>query len=137
MDRNHNVPGSRLAEANPQRVAAMRQQMDQPAYFLDKDRRATVLDTLQEVCVYRGWNLWAAHVRANHVHVIVEADVRPEKVVNAFKSYASRRLNRLGIDGPDRKALGATEVRGGYGKMRTCKSLLYRRGSVLHYQAWP
>jgi hypothetical protein len=33
----------------------------------------------------------------------VEADVRPEKVMNAFKSYASRSLNRLGIDGSDRK----------------------------------
>lgn len=29
--------------------------------------------------------------------------MRPEKVMPAFKSYASRGLNRLGIDGPDRK----------------------------------
>jgi hypothetical protein len=39
----------------------------------------------------------------NHVRVVVEAEVRPEKVVNDFKSYASRGLNRLGatnqIDG--------------------------------------
>jgi REP element-mobilizing transposase RayT len=62
-----------------------------------------VLDTLHEVCAYRGWNLWAAHVRTNHVHVIVEADVRPENVMNALKSYASRSLNRLGTDGADRK----------------------------------
>ena len=37
------------------------------------------------------------------MHVIVEADVRPEKVMNDFKSYASRGLNRLGRDGSDRK----------------------------------
>jgi hypothetical protein len=35
--------------------------------------------------------------------VVLEADASPEKVMNAFKSYASRGLNRLGIDAPDRK----------------------------------
>jgi len=63
----------------------------------------TVLDTVREVRSHRGWNLWAAHVRTNRVHVIVEAEVRPENVMNALKSYASRSLNRLGTDGPDRK----------------------------------
>jgi hypothetical protein len=43
------------------------------------------------------------YVRTNHVHVIVEADVRPEKVMNAFKPYTSRGLNRLGIDGSERE----------------------------------
>ena len=51
----------------------------------------------------RGWSLLAAHVRTNHMHAMVEADVRPEKVMNDFKSYASRGLNRLGRGGPDRK----------------------------------
>ena len=45
----------------------------------------------------------AAHVRTHQVHVIVEAEVRPERVMNDFKSYASRWLKRLGRDGPDRK----------------------------------
>ena len=62
-----------------------------------------VLDALREVCLNRGWSLWAAHVRTNHVHVVVEGDERPEKIMNAFKSYASRGLNRLGIDAQDRK----------------------------------
>jgi len=84
-------------------VATVREQMDQVPYLLDKVRREAVLDTLHEVCSHRNWSLWAAHVRTNHVHVIVEADVRPENVMNALKSYASRSLNRLGIDGPDRK----------------------------------
>ena len=42
-------------------------------------------------------------VRTNHVHVIVEAEAPPERVMNEFKSYASRELNRLDRDGPDRK----------------------------------
>ncbi len=61
-------------------------------------------DTYTErFCLHRNWSLWAAHVRTNHVHAIVEADVAPESVMNAFKSYASRGLNRLEIDEPGRK----------------------------------
>ena len=77
--------------------------MNQAPYSLDRDSRAAVLEALREVCLHRGWNLLAAHVRTNHVHVVVEAEVRPEKVMNDFKSYASRGLNRLGRDGSDRK----------------------------------
>ena len=65
VDRNNNVPGSRLAESAPERVAA--------------------------------------HVRTNHVHVVVEADVPPEKVIHAFKAYSSRSLNRQKFDAPERK----------------------------------
>ncbi|MGA2325166.1 MAG: transposase [Bryobacteraceae bacterium] len=103
MDRHHNLPGSRLLEADPQRASAERQKMNQAPYSLDPDSRAAVVEALREVCVQRGWNLLPAHVRTNHVHVIVEAEVRPERVMNDFKSYASRALNRLGRDGPDRK----------------------------------
>ena len=42
-------------------------------------------------------------VRSNHVPVVVEADVLPGKVMSEFKAYASRELNGLGVDGPDRK----------------------------------
>jgi REP element-mobilizing transposase RayT len=101
--RKHNLFGARLAEVNAERLAVKREQMDQPPYFLDEVRRKTVLDAIHEVCLHHAWNLWAAHIRTNHVHVIVEVDVRPEKVMHALKSYSSRALNRLGVDGADRK----------------------------------
>ncbi len=95
VDRDHNLFGSRLLAPDPQRAAAERRSMNQPPYELDCASRAVVLETLQEVCLHRGWNLLAAHVRSNHVHVIVETEVLPEKVMNDFKTYASRALNRL------------------------------------------
>jgi REP element-mobilizing transposase RayT len=76
--------------------------MTQAPYVLDELARPTVLQALQEVCAHRRWTLLAAHVRTNHVHAIVEADARPEKVMNDFKSYASRALNRV-EDGTERK----------------------------------
>ena len=77
--------------------------MKQAPYGLDRDSQVAVLEALREVCSHRGWSLLAAHVRTNHVHVVVEAEVQPEKVMNDFKSYASRGLNRLGGGGSDRR----------------------------------
>ena len=66
--------------------------MPQAPYWLDRDSRAAVLAALRGHCVHRGWSLLAAHVRTSPVHVIVEAEARPERVMNEFKSYASREL---------------------------------------------
>lgn len=77
--------------------------MLQDPYELVPASRAMVLAAIQRHCAHRGWNLLAAHVRSNHVHVVVEAETRPERIMNEFKSYASRELNRMGIDKDDRK----------------------------------
>jgi REP element-mobilizing transposase RayT len=77
--------------------------MNQAPYLLDRGSRVAVLEALREVCLHRGWTLLAAHMRTNHVHVGVEAGVRPERIMSDFKTYASRGLNRLGRDGEDRK----------------------------------
>jgi REP element-mobilizing transposase RayT len=103
VDRDHNVPGGRLLPAHPQHADAERQLMDQSPYFLDQGSRNVVLKSLREVCLHRDWSLLAAHVRTNHVHVIVEAEVRPEKIMNDFKSYASRSLSRAGFGEANRK----------------------------------
>jgi hypothetical protein len=89
VDRGHNLPGSRLLEADPKRLFAELQKMDQPPYGMDSSRRQVVL--------------LAAHVRTNHVHMVVETEARPERIINDIKSYASRCLNQTGLDEPVRK----------------------------------
>jgi REP element-mobilizing transposase RayT len=81
--------GSRLSEPDAKRVVAA--------------RREVVSAAIRSHCAHRKWNVLAVHVRTNHVHVIVEAEPRPEKMMNEFKSYASRELNRLGFNRPERK----------------------------------
>ena len=103
VDRRHNLFGVRSVEEDPERVRAERRRMKEPPYEMDSISRAIVLQSLPEVCSYRGWNLLAAHVRTNHVHVVVEAGVPPEKVMNDFKAYASRALNRLDGNEPGRR----------------------------------
>jgi REP element-mobilizing transposase RayT len=103
VDPAHNVPGTPILEGNSARVASEGQRMDQSPYHLDQIRRAAVSESIQEVCAHRGWSLLAAHVRSNHVHTVVEAEVPPERIMSDFKTYASRRLNRMGLEEPNRK----------------------------------
>ncbi len=103
VDREHNLPGSRLIEADEKRVMSERQLMDQAPYEMDAIRREAVLAAEVERCSDCHWKLLAAHVRTTHVHIVIEADARPERIMNDLKSYASRCLNRLGLDQPERK----------------------------------
>jgi len=103
VDQNHNLFGSHLVQPDPQRARAEREKMPQPPYLLDAESRQVVLTAVRRHCEHRGWNLLATHVRTNHVHIAVEAEVQPERVMVEFKSYASRALNSRGLDAPDRK----------------------------------
>ena len=67
-------------------------------YSLDRACREIVLTAIREVCRYRGWTRLAAHVRSNHVHVVADITSHPDHAVRDFKSYASRKLNAVGID---------------------------------------
>ena len=103
VDRQHSLPGSRLLDADPQRVSKELQRMDQPPYELDARRRGVVLAGLRERSQQQHWILLAAHVRTNHIHLVIEGETRPERIMNDLKAYASRCLNQTGWDPPARK----------------------------------
>ena len=103
VDRRHNVPGSPFLPEAPSVVSIEEGQMKGKPYLMDGERRPIVLRSLREVCTHRGWTLLAAHVRSTHVHVVVTSQETPEKVLNAFKSYASRALNQAHLDPPNRR----------------------------------
>jgi REP element-mobilizing transposase RayT len=103
VDRLHNLQGSRVLESNPLRIAKERRLMDQPSYAMDNRRRNAVLASILERCSNNGWALLAAHVRTNHVHLVMESEAKPERIMNDLKSYASRRLNQQGLDESGRK----------------------------------
>lgn len=103
VDPRHNVAGTPALEVDPAREATEQERMNQAPYNLDQIRRDAVMEAIREVCAYRSWTLLAVHVRSNHVHSVVEAEVPPERVMSDFKAYASRRLNRMRVDEPGRK----------------------------------
>ena len=98
VDRGHNRWGTPTLATNPRREAVERKTMCEDSFVMDAPRRDVVLRSMLEVCSHRGWRPWTVHVRSTHVHVVVEAQTGPERVMNDFKAYASRRLDELGLD---------------------------------------
>ena len=117
-DREHNLPGSPLVAADAKRVSAEPGSMYQRPYCMDRSRRDAVLISLHERCSQENWILLAAHVRTNHVHLVVEGEARPESMMNDLKSYASRSLNRMGLDQSARKRWARHGTLDGCGNQR-------------------
>ena len=96
VDRHQNLPGSDFLPPDTNRASTEKRLMRQSPYELDKTSRGIVLKSIVESRSYKGWSILAVHVRRNHVHVVVQAQGAPEKMLNHFKSYASRALNQTG-----------------------------------------
>jgi REP element-mobilizing transposase RayT len=80
----------------------MYSEMKQAPVVLDDLQRRLVTEAINEVCEFRRYSLNAVNVRSNHAHIVVSASVKPEKVVNDLKAYATRKL-RQHLLLPDRK----------------------------------
>ena len=93
IDRDHNLPNNSLPDPRPKLRQHVGASLKQAPYEMDESQRTIVLQAITEVCRHRDWTLIAAHVRSNHLHTVVDTDVAPEAVMNAFKSYSSRALN--------------------------------------------
>jgi REP element-mobilizing transposase RayT len=94
VDDEHNIPGEPVLPPDGERYARECDKLNEPQYQLDAPRRKIVVDAVCRIVRRKGWPLHAAHVRSNHVHVVVTAEGPPERVMNDFKAAASRHLNR-------------------------------------------
>ncbi len=103
IDRFHNLPGSDFLIPDPIRLSVEQRRMKQPVYEMDAQRRSIVLRAIQGAHGHKGWKLVAVHVRRTHVHAVIAADETPEKLLNNFKSFASRDLNSSRLDGKSRQ----------------------------------
>ncbi|HVS40086.1 MAG TPA: transposase [Gemmataceae bacterium] len=102
VDREHNAPGTPFLPPDAEVEHGMHAAMRQEPYLLDDVRRQVVLRTLREVAAHRKWRLWAAQVRSNHVHVVITAECKPEKVMADLKAWCSRRLRETCKESADR-----------------------------------
>ena len=98
VDRFNNTPGTPFLTLGLQRSSLVKKHMLESPYILDALRRTIVLQAIIEVCRYRQWILLAAHIRSNHVHLVIHGILPPEQIMNAVKSYASRQLNKENLD---------------------------------------
>ena len=66
--------------------------LESPARLGERER-TIALAAIQDACAFRGWVLHAAHVRGNHVHVVVAAQADPSELLKKLKTRISRALN--------------------------------------------
>jgi REP element-mobilizing transposase RayT len=87
------APGG-VQAPDPAKRDAARRKLDGPPVALLPEQRALVEATVRAHCDFRRWTLHAVNARSNHVHVVVTApETEPEKIMDQFKAWCSRRLN--------------------------------------------
>ncbi len=104
VDRDHRTFDTPFIDQDEQREREQFVRLKREPVLLDESRRAVVDQTIREVCRHRGWQLHELNVRTNHVHVVVTADVVPEKIMNDLKAYATRRMVEAGVFPTETKA---------------------------------
>jgi REP element-mobilizing transposase RayT len=63
---------------------------------MDEHQRTIVLRAIVEHCTLKQWHLIAAHVRSNHVHILVRNTEKIDLVATALKSWSTRALRQAG-----------------------------------------
>ncbi len=96
VDRYHNEFGTPVLKADPDLEAEAEAKMCREAVVLTPAQRVIIDRTIREVCTHKEWYLRALNVRTNHVHAIVSSTRPPEFIMNALKSWGTRRLVEAG-----------------------------------------
>jgi REP element-mobilizing transposase RayT len=82
----------------------MERNLAEEPFLLDGSScRAHVEEAIREVCRHRKYGLPAINVRTNHVHAVVSAAIRPERIATEFKAYSTRLLRHKGLIGRERR----------------------------------
>ncbi|MGH9948464.1 MAG: transposase [Pyrinomonadaceae bacterium] len=87
----HNQFGVRIRTQNVPLEESMRAEMKQPEVCLDELQRSVVKDAIIEVCQFRNYFLQAINVRTNHAHCVVGAQMKPDRIADAFKAYSTKK----------------------------------------------
>ena len=83
--------------ANPRLQSRMCENVANQQFLLAGKQRAVVEDAITYVCEIRNYLLSAINVRTNHAHVVIAAEAKPESIIIAFKSNATRELRAAGL----------------------------------------
>ncbi len=101
--RSFNKLGEPMIPANSNLEGSDRRSLANPPIHLNAEMRYHVEQAMREVCGVWELRLAALHVRTEHAHIAVGTNRPPEKIMTAFKSYATRRLRAHGLVGPEDK----------------------------------
>ncbi len=97
VDGEHNRPGTPRMPPELLRESRACREARHDVIVLTPAMRACVAEAIRGVCTFRRWRLFAINARTNHVHVVASAAHTPERVMNDFKSWATRGLCDAGL----------------------------------------
>jgi valyl-tRNA synthetase len=103
VDDNHNVYGTAFIAPDPELFSREMANAKNAPLVLSNEQRQSICHSIAEVAKHRGWVVHAVNVRSTHVHAVVSGDASPEKMMNDFKSYATRHLREAGLVSADAK----------------------------------
>ncbi|MFG0312874.1 MAG: transposase [Phycisphaerales bacterium] len=108
VDHEHNQVGAAWLRPNVKRERAALASLRQAPLVLESPMRTVVAHAIRDHAAIRDWRLHALAVRSNHVHVIVDCRCAPsfpspERVIQEFKSWGTRRLRRESQIDADRR----------------------------------
>lgn len=92
--KNSKESNTTLIGSNPTLEKAEFDKLKNAPFKMNSHQRQIVLEAILKVCHFRRWNGYAVHVRSSHIHAIVSAKTKPERMMNDFKIYATRALRQ-------------------------------------------
>lgn len=102
VDRFHRTYGTPMLAPNRRRKEYERRLRKQSPVALNKLQRSAIESGIRETCTIRRWVLWGFNIRTNHVHTVVTANCKPDRVLNALKANATRSMREKGYWKSDR-----------------------------------
>jgi len=105
MDRRfYNGYGAPKIAPDAEKVSTRSRMLKSSTFLLGPGEREIVTEAIKDTCRIREYLLQALNVRSNHVHVVTGNHGEPERMMNAFKSNATRALRSAGLLAEDAKA---------------------------------
>jgi REP element-mobilizing transposase RayT len=92
-----NVYGTDKISPHRKLNEVMQGNMKKPSFVLNTDQRSIVEIAIRELCEERNYFLHAVNVRSNHVHTVVSAQAKPERLADAFKASATKKLREANL----------------------------------------
>jgi len=105
VDADHNRPGTPWLAPDEHRWRCDARRIRRATVSLNAQARKVVRSAIKDHAAIRGWSLFALNVRSNHVHVVVGSvdGASPERVMEQFKAWSTRRLREVNIIAPEVK----------------------------------
>ena len=104
VDSKNNVVGKPRIAPNAALHRAMKSSALESELILNAAQRETVLKSIIDTCQYNHWTLFAAHVRTNHIHIVLQSNKSAEQTMGKIKCYATRDLKKHHVELSTRNA---------------------------------